>query len=135
MRTEWPAPGLRRAAIGPRRTWPRGPLIGLIVVASVVALGRIPEDAFRIPSKSKRSWLRANQLAKEDFAARSTAHPTETCPWSTHALGSPDEVRDPWGTDFIVECRARALVVISAGPDGRFGTPDDIRSDSNPPEE
>src|SRR5262245_31508073 len=109
MRAEWPAPGLRRAAVSPRRKWPRGPLIALIVVASVVAVGRIPKDAFRIPSRSKRSWFRANQLAKENFAERSTTHPTETCPRSIHALGSPDDVRDLWGTDFVVECRANTL--------------------------
>ena len=36
---------------------------------------------------------------------------------------------DPWNNDYKFESKGMKFVVISAGPDGQFGTEDDIRSD------
>ena len=35
---------------------------------------------------------------------------------------------DPWGTPFMISCRADDITVTSAGPDGRFGSSDDVVS-------
>ena len=41
------------------------------------------------------------------------------------------KVKDPWGTTCKIEIgNLRRPIIISAGPDKKFGTPDDIRSDS-----
>ncbi len=37
--------------------------------------------------------------------------------------------RDAWDNDYKFETKGKKFVVISAGPDGQFGTDDDIRSD------
>jgi hypothetical protein len=46
------------------------------------------------------------------------------------------DTKDPWGTEYVMGCGARVgpdhgpgIVVVSAGPDLRFGTGDDIGSD------
>ena len=36
---------------------------------------------------------------------------------------------DPWDNEYKLEVSGKRFVVISAGPDGQFGTEDDIRSD------
>lgn len=43
--------------------------------------------------------------------------------------GGEGALDDPWGTQFKMEGRGNRIVIISAGPDGEFGTDDDIRSD------
>lgn len=35
--------------------------------------------------------------------------------------------RDPWGHPLAISCEGREISVISPGPDGQFGTSDDIR--------
>lgn len=37
---------------------------------------------------------------------------------------------DPWNNEFKLEVKGKKCVAISAGPDGEFGTSDDIRSDA-----
>ena len=36
---------------------------------------------------------------------------------------------DPWDNEYKIEIKGKKVIVISAGPDGEFGTEDDIRSD------
>ena len=43
--------------------------------------------------------------------------------------GGEGALVDPWDTDYKLETKGKRFVVISAGPDGQFGTEDDIRSD------
>jgi len=43
--------------------------------------------------------------------------------------GGEGALVDPWDTEFKIEVKGKRFVVISAGPDGQFGTEDDIRSD------
>jgi len=37
--------------------------------------------------------------------------------------------RDAWGNRYVFECNARGFTIVSAGPDGRPDTADDLRSD------
>ena len=41
-------------------------------------------------------------------------------------LGEEVRVDDPWGTRFRIMCSGTSTSVRSAGPDGRFGTADDV---------
>lgn len=43
--------------------------------------------------------------------------------------GGEGALMDPWDTEYKLEVKGKKFVVISAGPDGQFGTEDDIRSD------
>ena len=43
--------------------------------------------------------------------------------------GGEGALEDPWGTEYKYERKGSRIAVISAGPDGEFGTDDDIRSD------
>jgi len=43
--------------------------------------------------------------------------------------GGEGALVDPWDNDYKLETKGKRFVVISAGPDGQFGTEDDIRSD------
>ena len=43
--------------------------------------------------------------------------------------GGEKAINDPWDNELRYEQRGKRFVVISAGPDGEFGTEDDIRSD------
>ena len=43
--------------------------------------------------------------------------------------GGEGALVDPWDNDYKIEVKGKRFVIISAGPDGEFGTEDDIRSD------
>lgn len=43
--------------------------------------------------------------------------------------GGEGALEDPWGTDYKYERNGKRIAVVCAGPDGEFGTDDDIRSD------
>jgi len=43
--------------------------------------------------------------------------------------GGEGALVDPWDNDYKIEVKGKRFVVISAGPDGSFGSEDDIRSD------
>ena len=38
----------------------------------------------------------------------------------------PNKLKDPWSNDFTYESDGRAFKILSSGPDGQMGTPDDI---------
>jgi len=42
-----------------------------------------------------------------------------------------DAREDPWNNEYKFETKGFKFIVISAGPDGQFGTDDDIRSDKS----
>lgn len=71
------------------------------------------------------AYSRARQLADEAFVDWAQSHPDATCPASIDDL-APTDARDPWGRTYRVICTRTRLVVVSAGPDATFGTPDDI---------
>ncbi len=43
--------------------------------------------------------------------------------------GGDGALVDPWDSDYKIEVKGKRFVIMSAGPDGEFGTDDDIRSD------
>lgn len=43
--------------------------------------------------------------------------------------GGEGALQDPWGNEYKLEIKGSRYWVVSAGPDGQFGTEDDIRSD------
>jgi len=91
------------------------------------------------------SWSRqrlaretVRQVAAEAYARWTLDHLDRRCPDSALELANYSgdrEMRDPWGTTFVVLCgddSAYGMRVVSAGPDGAFGTRDDNRSWEEP---
>lgn len=46
--------------------------------------------------------------------------------WPGPFLDSPEVPKDAWGNDFRMEHKGKLLQVTSPGPDGQFGTADDL---------
>ena len=44
--------------------------------------------------------------------------------------GGEGALVDPWDNEYKIEVKGRRFAIVSAGPDGEFGTEDDIRSDT-----
>ena len=78
---------------------------------------------------------------EQAYPAWAAAHPGAACPGSLSELASyldvpPDfpTLVDAWGQPFVLACGkdlppgAKAIAVLSLGPDGKQGTADDIRS-------
>jgi len=43
--------------------------------------------------------------------------------------GGEGALMDPWDLEYKIDVKGKRFVILSAGPDGEFGTEDDIRSD------
>ena len=78
--------------------------------------------------EDKVGFVRAvlNKVTKEMYPRWAVAHSDKVCPDSLAELELPDP-NDPWGHPFEISCTA-GFEVLSRGPDGKAGTPDDIKS-------
>ncbi len=47
--------------------------------------------------------------------------------WDGPYIRKADGLKDPWGNDYQYTKQGKMPVVISAGPDGNFGTEDDVK--------
>lgn len=47
--------------------------------------------------------------------------------WQGPYLRKVESLKDPWGNDFQYTKQGNVYVVVSAGPDGSFGTGDDVK--------
>lgn len=88
-------------------------------------------------SDTKRAELLTKKLAFEAYPQWAAAHPDKACPAKLADLleyVNEKDAKDPFGTDVKMFCGpdapkgVRGLGIQSAGPDGKFDTPDDIRS-------
>ena len=74
------------------------------------------------------------QVAGESYARWAMNNPGKQCPDGALELAvySDDrELRDPWGTTLVILCEdtlPSGIRVVSAGPDAKLDTSDDIRS-------
>lgn len=108
-----------------------GLVMGLVVVPRVM-------DMFA-DSQEKIAKLAVNQLAGKDYAQWSMAT-NKTCPESLlvivkHAGRGEQDTVDPWETPYKFFCKENlppgansSFAVMSAGPDKKEGTEDDIKS-------
>nr|HEX4314028.1 type II secretion system protein GspG [Kofleriaceae bacterium] len=88
-------------------------------------------------SKNDVARSAAKAIAYEAYPQWSIAHPDKQCPSSIADLASyadGSKMLDPWGNPFVFMCGPtmppgeKGVLVVSAGEDGRSGTPDDIKS-------
>jgi len=99
------------------------PWLVAIGVAGSVAI-RVPRAGYacRMPEQ-QIARLRAEQLAGDAYVRWAVTHP-ERCPASIDDV--TDDAFDPLGRTYRIICTDRHVVVMSAGADRTFGTPDDI---------
>ena len=104
-------------------------IIGLVM--SVVGVG--------VFQQFKKAQKKVAQVAVNEIAAKSVQFMTDNsneCPKSIDDLVAqkymPKKQKDPWNRDFILRCpgtiNTDGIDVISLGPDGQEGTPDDIKA-------
>lgn len=89
------------------------------------------------PSKVDDAKLTAMKYAFEAYPSWAAAHPEKYCPAKIEDLNeymTKTDIKDPWGHAYRMACGkdmpagAKGVAISSAGPDGKFGTADDIKS-------
>jgi hypothetical protein len=87
-----------------------------------------PQAAARQPADPSAELAARMTALLNSFAAWARDHAGAACP-KPAALGT---VKDPWGNPLLITCTAQPadqiVGAISAGPDGKLGTSDDIGS-------
>lgn len=101
-------------------------IIGLI--AAGVAVVAVPELAKARISQAKIDARTIHPVA-EKFRVD---NPGDACPTvellrEKRALGATSKLTDPWDTPYKILCTDEDLYVMSAGPDKKEGTNDDIK--------
>lgn len=75
--------------------------------------------------------------AYEAYPSWAAAHPNKACPDRIEELNeymNRSDVADPWGGSYKMVCGAalpagaKGIAISSPGPDGKEGTPDDVKS-------
>lgn len=119
-----PPPWIARLAWGVAAAW----LLASLALFRAEPLGLLPLSAARAKSLDRVRSLRAQadvaELASdvELFVASTGENPS-----SLEALGLGGRpLRDPWGHPYQIRRTESGVSVISGGPDGRIGTPDDL---------
>ena len=104
-------------------------IIGLVM--SVVGVG--------VFQSYKKAQKKIAQVAVNEIASKTVQFMTDNnneCPKTIDDLVAqkymPKKQKDPWNHDFILRCPGTVNVdgidVVSLGPDGQEGTPDDIKA-------
>lgn len=105
-------------------------------LALVTVACRDKDDAGQ--AKVKATKVAVVQIATEAYPRWSVENPAASCPGSIDELGKylnhPD-LTDMWGHKYVMLCGTEAppaarggIGVVSAGPDGKVGTADDVKS-------
>jgi general secretion pathway protein G len=104
-------------------------IIGLVM--SVVGVG--------VFQSFKKAQKKVAQVAVNEIAAKTVQFMTDNnneCPKTIDDLVAqkymPKKQKDPWNHDYILRCPGQVntdgIDVVSLGPDGQEGTPDDIKA-------
>lgn len=98
-------------------------LIGVLVLAAL-GCGSKSDDG----SKRELAQIATRKLALEAYPMWSLRPANEgRCPTASDLVEFGGTAQDPWGRPYTIECRDKRVVAISAGPDGKSGTADDVR--------
>jgi hypothetical protein len=116
-------------ALGPRRVFRITMVTVIATTLGFVSRGRYRGGCCCGVSRERVAYHTAEQLAVEGYGNWALAHPERTCPTSIDELARSlgiDDAGDPWDRTYRVICTNDRVVIVSAGPDHVFGTPDDI---------
>jgi hypothetical protein len=108
----------------------------MLLALGMVARAALDEEHYAFCTESEERVARSmvRRVSVESYARWSMNNPSKACPDSALELAvySGDrELRDPWGKTLVVLCDGTSsyrIRVLSAGPDAKFDTSDDIRS-------
>ena len=117
-------------------------LLEMMIVLSIIALVMGVVVGPRVIDYFHRARIEATQIklemyANEAFPAWSMAHPQTMCPERVADLAeyaNGRDAEDAWGKPLEMLCGASLppgahhIAFVSAGPDGKEGTDDDLRS-------
>lgn len=104
-------------------------LIGLACSLLIVSSFFVHGHDTDAPTKTAETSARTVRAATQNWQATENK---ETCPTidelvASKHLDSASGSQDPWGNPFRLTCTADEVFVLSAGPDRKEGTNDDIR--------
>jgi hypothetical protein len=111
-----------------------GALTGFVVAATRPRLTHCCHDMRTCgASKEELAAVQLERLVTEAYLRWSIANIDQRCPTDLADVAryaQSDDVLDPWGTRLAMICDLPGVhfAVVSAGPDGTFGTADDVRS-------
>lgn len=123
---------LRRA----RRVASRGvTLIEILIVLAIVGLiaGGVAVVAVPRFQESQKNQAKIDARTIHPVAEKYRVdHPSDSCPTvellrDKKELSAASKLTDPWDTPYKINCTEEDVIVLSAGPDKKEGTPDDIR--------
>ncbi|NOY92964.1 MAG: type II secretion system protein GspG [Deltaproteobacteria bacterium] len=103
-------------------------VIIMALIATAVGVAVLPQlEKARI--KSTRTDAQSIRSAVTLYLAD---HPGDSCPniddlVEDAALDSSKRTTDAWERDFQIDCDNGGINVLSAGPDGQFGSEDDVQ--------
>jgi general secretion pathway protein G len=108
-------------------------IIGILGTMAAVNIPRMLEESKIQATQSAVSTLKdavvSYNLANHKYPADLKALVEASGDEEPIVDGGEGALEDPFGTEYKYERKGKKIVIISAGPDGEFGTEDDIRSD------
>lgn len=119
---------VRKEPAGPEEEAPAKPLLarlpiaGVFVGVAVITAVVLSWFAFSVPDVDLRSWKASERLDALRFEAEVHFYDKGSYPLSLPRAGL-----DPWGQPYVYALIENGYTLLSPGPDGKPGTPDDIR--------
>jgi hypothetical protein len=107
-------------------------LVAMPVLLRVEPLGLVPLSAARAASLDRVRSVRAQVVlgelgrALERYVATTASYPPSLETLAALDRPAGRRLRDPWGHPYQIRHSETGVSLVSAGPDGRFGTPDDL---------
>jgi len=110
-------------------------LVEVLIVVAIIAMVAGGVTIFALPKykeaqiKSAETWARTIRAAVQNWQAANNEY---SCPTISQLvqekhLDPASSTTDPWGQPFILNCSDDEVFVLSAGPDKKKGTKDDIQ--------
>jgi hypothetical protein len=96
----------------------------LLLPACDLELGKQPKG--KAPPVVEDAQVFRAQLEMKTLAAEVEQHRALRAEWPADWRALKRSGRDPWGNEYALEIDGEKAQVYSAGPDGEFGTDDDL---------
>ncbi len=121
---------------GQRNRWARGvTLVEVLIVVAIIAMVAGGAAVFALPQyrkaqiKNTETWARTIRAAVQNWQAATNeiSCPTISQLVQEKQLDPGSATADPWGQQFTLNCTEDEVFVLSAGPDKKKGTKDDIQ--------
>jgi len=103
-------------------------IIGILLTAGLATYSTVQNTAMK---KAAQIELRQYQIAIQTFKVDSNTLPSSSKELLEKGYITKELLTDPWNTEYRIENTSENTIkIISAGPDRRFGTKDDITEET-----